>query len=115
VAALRCHIVCGSANNQLAHDGVAGLLAARGILYAPDFIVNAGGLINVSLELGGYDDGEALRRCGEIKAVLSRVFAHAEAAGVTPLHAAVELAQRRLAAVDHGDVRPAVAPDARAA
>ena len=57
VQRLRCAIVCGSANNQLAHDGLAEDLAERGILYAPDFIANAGGLINVATELDpeGYD------------------------------------------------------------
>ena len=49
-------MVCGSANNQLAHDGLAEDLAAHGILYAPDFIANAGGLINIAVEL------ERLRR-----------------------------------------------------
>ena len=98
VDALHCRVVCGAANNQLAHDGVADRLAARGILYAPDFIVNAGGLINVALELTGYDAGEAIRRCAEIEAVLTRVLDHAHDAGVTPLHAAGEIAQRWLSA-----------------
>ncbi len=98
VEALRCRVVCGAANNQLAHDGVADQLAAREILYAPDFIVNAGGLINVALELTGYDPAQALRRCAEIEAVLGRVLEHADEAGVTPLHAAGELAQRWLSA-----------------
>jgi leucine dehydrogenase len=96
--ALRCRAVCGSANNQLAHDGVADRLAARGILYAPDFIVNAGGLINVSLELTGYDPALAIRRCAEIQAVLARVLDHAAEAHVTPLRAAGELAERWLTA-----------------
>src|SRR5205823_11184893 len=54
---LRCEIVCGSANNQLAHDGLAERLAARDVLYGPDFIANAGGLMNVAMELEaeGYD------------------------------------------------------------
>ena len=54
---LRCEIVCGSANNQLADERSPTALAERGILYAPDFIVNAGGLINVYREIAGYDEG----------------------------------------------------------
>ena len=98
VGDLRCRIVCGSANNQLAHDSVAERLAARGILYAPDFIVNAGGLINVSLELTGYDAAEAVRRCADLEAVLARVLDHAHDTGTTPLQAAIELARRWLSA-----------------
>ena len=54
---MSARVVCGAANNQLADDGLADDLAARGVLYAPDFVVNAGGLINVAAELepGGYD------------------------------------------------------------
>ena len=52
VPRLRCPIVAGAANNQLADDRIADLLAARGILWAPDFVVNAGGLINIAEELG---------------------------------------------------------------
>jgi len=94
---LQAQIVCGSANNQLAGEGVADLLAARGILYAPDFIVNSGGLINVSLELSGYDRELALRRVAEIDDVLAGILAHAEEAQLTPLAAALELAGRALA------------------
>ncbi len=94
---LRCRIVCGAANNQLDDDDLAARLAERGILYAPDFIVNAGGLINVALELTGYDVGLATRRADDIEAVLDRVLATAREAGVTPLSAAKALAARRLA------------------
>ena len=62
VPALRARIVCGAANNQLAHDALADDLARRGILYAPDFVANAGGLVLVDAELGGADaDGRAQR------------------------------------------------------
>ena len=60
---LRCEIVCGSANNQLADDSLAEALAERGILYAPDFIANAGGLIHVYASSSGYSRG-ARRRAG---------------------------------------------------
>jgi glutamate dehydrogenase/leucine dehydrogenase len=98
VEELRCAIVCGSANNQLAHDELAERLAARGILYAPDFIVNAGGLINVSLELTGHDGALATRRVAAIEGVLGQVLDHAEHESMTPLAAAIELAGGRLAA-----------------
>jgi leucine dehydrogenase len=96
--ALRCAIVCGSANNQLAGDGLADRLATRGILYAPDYIVNAGGLINVYLELSGYDHERAVRRAAGLEGVLGHVLDHASEAGITPLEAANELAKRRLSA-----------------
>ncbi|MGI8801009.1 MAG: Glu/Leu/Phe/Val family dehydrogenase [Solirubrobacteraceae bacterium] len=98
-AELRCRIVCGAANNQLDRDDRAAGLADRGILYAPDFIVNAGGLINVALELTGYDLGLATRRADDIEGVLGRVLVGAREAGVTPLAAAKELAARRLGAI----------------
>jgi leucine dehydrogenase len=98
VGRLRCRIVCGSANNILAHEGLADDLAARGILYAPDFIANAGGLINVALELDGYDPGVARRRASDIEQTMRELLDEAEAASVTPLAAAYRLAQRRLTA-----------------
>jgi leucine dehydrogenase len=95
---LRCAIVAGAANNQLADDRVADLLAARGVLWAPDFVVNAGGLINISEELTVYDAAAARRRVRGIGDTLRRVFDDAEASGATPLTAATGLARKRLAA-----------------
>lgn len=95
---LRAEVVCGSANNQLAQTRLADVLAARGVLYAPDFIVNSGGLINVSLELTGYDRERATARVEAIEGVLSQILEHAQAEGITPLAAAMELAERRIAA-----------------
>jgi leucine dehydrogenase len=95
---LRCRIVCGSANNILAHEGLADDLAARGILYAPDFIANAGGLINVSLELGEYDPADARKRSAGIEETMRTLLDEADAAGSTPLAAAYQLARRRLKA-----------------
>jgi leucine dehydrogenase len=94
--ALRCGVICGAANNQLAEDTLAMSLAERGILYAPDFVVNAAGLINASLELTGYDGSEARERAAGIETVLERVFERASETYATPLAAAVELAQERL-------------------
>jgi leucine dehydrogenase len=96
VPRLRCRIIAGAANNQLADDGVADLLAARNILWAPDFVVNAGGLINIAEELGGYDPGAARGRVRGIADTLRQIFHDAEASGATPLTAAMELARRRL-------------------
>jgi leucine dehydrogenase len=82
------------------------MLASRGILYAPDFIVNAGGLINVALELTGYDRELAVARIAGIEAVLARILTHAEQAAVTPLAAAIELANERIAGAQRqGDQR----------
>jgi leucine dehydrogenase len=99
---LRCRIVCGSANNILAHEGLADDLAARGILYAPDFIANAGGLINVSLELGEYDPADARKRAAGIEETMCTLLDEADAAGSTPLAAAYQLARRRLRASASG-------------
>src|SRR5919201_5118855 len=96
VGRLRCRIVCGSANNILAHEGLADDLAANGILYWPDFIAYAGGLINVSLELEGYDPAKARSGAAGIEDTMRELLAEAAAASITPLAAAYQLARRRL-------------------
>jgi leucine dehydrogenase len=98
VEKLRCRIVCGAANNILAHEGLADDLAAEGILYAPDFIANAGGIINVSLELDGYEAAKARKGAQGIEQTMRSLLAEAEAADITPLAAAYRLARRRLEA-----------------
>ena len=98
VPRLRCRIIAGAANNQLAGDGTADDLANRDILWAPDFVVNAGGLINIAIELGGYDAALARRRVRGIGDTLLELFRDAESAGVTPLAAAMERARQRLSA-----------------
>ncbi len=95
---LRCRIIAGAANNQLAGDGIADLLAARGILWAPDFVVNAGGIINIAVELAGYDPALARRRVRLIADTLSQIFLDAQSTGITPLAAATRLARARLPA-----------------
>jgi leucine dehydrogenase len=98
---VRARVICGSANNQLVHDGVANELASRDVLYAPDFVVNAGGLINVAAELDprGYDGERARGRVAGIEAMMAAILADAAAAGVTPLAAATDRARRRLGTV----------------
>jgi leucine dehydrogenase len=98
VARLRCRVIAGAANNQLAEDRIAEVLQSRGILWAPDFVCNAGGIINIAEELGGYDPAAARRRAAGIGDTLAQIFARAERERITPLQAALDLAQTRLAA-----------------
>lgn len=94
--ALRSEIVCGAANNQLADESLAASLADRGILVAPDFIVNAGGLINVFREIRGYGPERALEMALGIESTMDRVLEVARVERVTPLDAARAMASRRL-------------------
>jgi leucine dehydrogenase len=96
VPRLRCRIVAGAANNQLASEPVADLLVARRILWAPDFVANAGGVINIAEELDVYDMRAARRRVQRIGEILVEIFDRADAGSVTPLAAAMELARARL-------------------
>jgi glutamate dehydrogenase/leucine dehydrogenase len=100
IPALRCAAVCGAANNQLATDDDAERLADAGVLYAPDYVVNAGGVINIADETGpgGYDRDRALRRVAQIGDTLRTVFALAEEHGITTGAAADRYAEARLAA-----------------
>jgi len=99
VGRLRCEIVCGAANNQLAHEGLGEDLAAHDILYAPDFIANAGGLMNVGAEVeqDGHDPKRVRQRVLGIEETMREIFEAAEQTGRTPLQAAYERARRRLA------------------
>jgi leucine dehydrogenase len=95
---LRCQILCGAANNQLATESLAERLQQRGIVYAPDFIANAGGLIHVYAELRGHEDETVEELVDSIGDTVERVLAEAEEDGTTPLEAARGLARRRLQA-----------------
>jgi len=95
---LDARIVCGAANNQLAHAGIGKLLVERGILYAPDYLVNAGGVIQVADELTGYDAARVRTRVDRIFDTTKQVLALAAADGVPPGVAADRLAERRIAA-----------------
>ncbi|GHF48766.1 valine dehydrogenase (NAD+) [Amycolatopsis bartoniae] len=108
VPQLRAEVVCGAANNQLAHPDIEKVLEERGILYAPDYLVNAGGVIQVSDELHGFDFQRAQRKASAIYDTTKAVFALAEAEGVPPATAADRLAERRMSEV--GRLRSILTP-----
>jgi valine dehydrogenase (NAD+) len=96
VEVLSARIVCGAANNQLAHPGIEKALEARGVLYAPDYCVNSGGLIQVADELEGFSFERAEQRAARIYDTTHEVFALAASDGVPPAIAADRLAERRI-------------------
>lgn len=96
VEKLRCQAVVGSANNQLETVEQADRMAERDILYAPDFVVNAGGIINIAEELHGYDWRRAVNAIDHIYDNLNRVFDTAEQRGINPNTAAMEVAENRM-------------------
>ena len=99
VPLLHARAIAGAANNQLTDEAVAAQLAEREILWVPDFVANAGGVVNISVELEpeGYDPARAETRVRAVGDTVRTVLDHADAAGVTPLAAAAEIAQRRVA------------------
>lgn len=101
VPRLQVKVVCGSANNQLAQPEIADLLKERGILYAPDFIVNGGGIVNISDEFedGGYNRERAFLKVARIGERLADVFRHADRENVTTAKAAEAVAEERIAKI----------------
>lgn len=102
VSVLSAKVVCGAANNQLAVEGAGGTaeaLMARGITYAPDFLVNAGGVIQVSDELHGFDFARAKARTGGIFEATASVLELAAMRGISPAVAADHLAEQRMSQV----------------
>jgi len=99
VPLLRCRAIAGAANNQLATERVGEQLAAREILWVPDFVANAGGIINISVELDpdGYAEDRAESRVRAVGDTVRTVLDHAESTGATPLASALEIARRRVA------------------
>ena len=95
---LRARVICGAANNQLARPEDAEALARAGVLYVPDYVVNAGGIVNIFEEFqpGGYDAGRARRSVERIEQNVQRVFEAARDRGITPASAADALAEERL-------------------
>ncbi len=98
---LRCAIIAGGANNQLADEERDGaMLHERGVLYAPDFMINAGGLINVYNELGGtYNRERAMRMTRTIYLNLMRAFEVSKNEGIPTNQAADRVAEERIATV----------------
>jgi leucine dehydrogenase len=97
---LGCRIVAGGANNQLATLEDGDRLEARSIVYAPDFAINAGGLINVADELGpgGYDRARALAVTERIEPTLRRIFAESRRTKISAARVAIRLARERIEA-----------------
>ncbi len=96
---LKCEIVAGAANNQLLEDRHGDELEERGILYAPDYVANAGGVINVYSELAGWSRERALRKADEIYHTIANVFEIAEQDGIPTYSAADRVAERRIASL----------------
>jgi valine dehydrogenase (NAD+) len=99
VALLPSRIVCGGANNQLASPAIGDQLRARGILYAPDYLVNAGGVMQVEDERHGFSFDRAKAKASGIFDVTLRVFRAADDEGVSPAVAADRLAEDRMRSV----------------
>lgn len=106
---LRARVICGGANNQLAHEGIEKMLADRGIVYAPDYCVNSGGLIQVADELEGFSFDRAKARATKIYDVTREVLRQAAQDGVPPSVAADRWAERRMTEV--GRLRSVWLPD----
>jgi len=99
VPLLRATVVAGAANNQLAHPGIEKTLEERGILYAPDYVVNAGGVIQVADEIDGFNFERAKARPTKIFDTTKQILAQAQAEGVPPAVAADRMAERRMAEI----------------
>jgi len=93
---LKCSVVAGAANNQLEQPRHGDELHERGILYAPDYIINAGGLINVTDEIYGYDEKRALRKTAAIRDVLYQILVSSREEGIPTHLAADKLARQRI-------------------
>ena len=100
VTQVQAPVIAGAANNQLSTPDIAALLQRRGVLWAPDFVVNAGGVINIGVEFdrGGYNPGVARKRTLAIATTLHEVLDDAAARKVTTLDAAMDRAKARIAA-----------------
>jgi leucine dehydrogenase len=97
VPLLRCRAVCGAANNQLVDDHVDDLLRDHGVLYGPDFVANAGGIINIAEEFTGYSRDRALARAEAIEDTMTQVLERARGEGRGPNRVAEDMARERIA------------------
>ncbi|MBB5014303.1 Glu/Leu/Phe/Val dehydrogenase [Rehaibacterium terrae] len=93
---IKAKVICGAANNQLATDQIGDELERRGVLYAPDYAVNAGGLMNVSLEIDGYNRERAMRMMRTIYYNLMRIFEISKRDGIPTYKAADRMAEERI-------------------
>ena len=94
---IQAKVIAGAANNQLANEIIHGqILKDRGIAYAPDFLINAGGIINVYAEIVGYDKAEAMKRTENIFNTTLEIFNFADANNITTHQAAMSIAQNRV-------------------
>ena len=93
---LKCKVICGAANNQLADNEIGDEVVKRGILYAPDYAVNAGGVMNVALELDGYNRERAMRMMRTIYHNLARIYEISDRDGIPTYKAADRLAEERI-------------------
>ncbi len=96
---IKAKIICGAANNQLATDAIGDELQKRGVLYAPDYAVNAGGLMNVSLEIDGYNRERAMRMMRTIYYNLGRIFEISDRDSIPTYKAADHMAEERIEAI----------------
>ncbi len=94
---INASVIAGAANNQLSNESVHGkILKERGIAYAPDFLINAGGIINVYGEIVKYAEGEAMRRTENIYNTTLDIFSVADERNITTQQAAMSIAQSRI-------------------
>jgi len=96
---LKCKVICGAANNQLANNQIGDEVSRRGIFYAPDYAVNAGGVMNISLEIDGYNRERAMRMMRTIYHNVSRIFEIAKRDGIPTYLAADRLAEERISTI----------------
>ncbi len=104
---LRARVVAGAANNQLARDANGEALKARGILYAPDYVINGGGIIRVAGQIFGWDDAEIERRVIGIGDALAQIFRRADSDGLPTNAIADRIAEDRMAAAKKVSLRAA--------
>jgi leucine dehydrogenase len=94
---LKAKVIAGAANNQLANENIHGpILIERGIVYAPDFVINAGGIINVYGEIANYGKEESLRRTENIYNTTLEILNFATQNNMTPQKAAMAIAENRI-------------------
>lgn len=111
IPTLRCAVVAGSANEQLAEPRHAAQLASRGILFTPDFVLNAGGVLGGATELLRHAPGGACSACDRIPALLREIFERAEHERVTPYEVALGMARAKCRRGPiNGDAAPRASP-----